>query len=89
METVELTVHLLKENLEFAERYAREHRMTVTELIDRCIGGLRAHMGMEGMEMPVHPEVEAISGVVPSGVDAEALHREHLLRKHDQRSSSD
>lgn len=84
METVELTVHLLKENLEFAEQYAREHQMTVAELIDRSIQGLRA-----GMDGPVHPEIEAISGVVPSEIDAEALHREHLLHKHGQRSNPD
>jgi hypothetical protein len=42
METIELTVRLPKENLEFAKRYAREHGLTVTELIGRYLKALQA-----------------------------------------------
>ena len=77
METAKLTVRLPKQDLEFAKQYAQEHRITVTELIDRFLQRLQA-----GRMSPIHPEIEKISGLVPSDIDAEALYREHLLSKH-------
>ncbi len=41
METAKLTVRLPKQDLEFAEQYARAHRITVGELIDRYLKDLR------------------------------------------------
>lgn len=73
-----LTVRLPRENLEFVKRYAAEHGVTVTEVLDRFLTRLR-----EGAERgAVHPDVQAISGLVPPDVDAEALYHEHLLEKH-------
>lgn len=77
METVKLTVRLPKKDLDFAKRYAQEHRITVTELIDRYLQRLQA-----GQVMAIHPEVERISGLIPSEIDAEALYHEHLMSKH-------
>ena len=77
METAKLTVRLPKEDLEFAKQYAREHSITVTELIDRYLQRLQA-----GRTFPIHPEVERISGLVPSEVDAKADYHEDLLSKH-------
>ena len=77
MATRELTVHLPKDDIDFAERYAETHRMTVDELIDRYLRRLRT-----GTKAPIHPDVERISGLVPPDIDAEALYREHLLDKH-------
>jgi hypothetical protein len=77
METAKLTVRLPKKDLEFAKKYAQEHRITVTELIDRYLRRLQG-------EQPaiIHPDVEKISGLVPADVDAEALYRQHLMEKH-------
>jgi hypothetical protein len=77
METAKLTVRLPKKDLEFAKRYAQDHRITVTELIDRYLQRLQA-----GQATLIHPEVERISGLVPPEVDAEALYHEHLMNKH-------
>jgi len=77
METTKLTVRLPKDDLEFAKRYAREHGMTVTELIDRYLRALQSVP-----EVRIHPAVEQISGLVPSTVDAEEEYREHILGKH-------
>ncbi|GAB4256148.1 MAG: hypothetical protein Kow0092_01970 [Deferrisomatales bacterium] len=77
METTKLTVRLPRAEVEFAKRYAREHGITVTALIDRYFSRLRA-----GAPGPVHPEVELFSGLVPEHVDARRLYREHLLDKH-------
>jgi hypothetical protein len=77
METMKLTVRLPKEDLEFAKRYAREHGMTVTELIDRYLRALQT-----GPKSKIHPEVERISGLIPSAVDAKEVYIEHILEKH-------
>jgi hypothetical protein len=76
METVKLTVRLPKRDLEFAKQYARSHRITVTELIDRYLRSLQAGSGA------IHQEVEKISGLIPAEADARAEYREHILRKH-------
>jgi Family of unknown function (DUF6364) len=47
-----LTVRLPKDDLEFVKRYARTHRVTVTELIDRYLRQLRGQA-----VSPIHPEV--------------------------------
>ncbi len=41
METAKLTVCLPKQDLEFAEQYARARRITVSELVDRYLRRLR------------------------------------------------
>jgi len=74
-----LTVRLPQENLEFVKRYAAEHQLTVTDVLDRYLTRLRE--GAEGRR--IRPEVEKISGLVPPEVDARALYHEHLLRKHE------
>ena len=76
MDSTKLTIRLPKRDLEFAKKYAQEHRITVTELIDRY---LRRLQGVE--PGAIHPEVERISGLVPSDVDSKALYREHLISK--------
>ena len=77
MESAKLTVRLPKRDLEFAKQYAQAHRITVTELIDRYLRSLQTRGGAA-----IHPEVEKISGLIPSDVDAISEYREHLLRKH-------
>ncbi|NJL29285.1 MAG: hypothetical protein HC897_16075 [Thermoanaerobaculia bacterium] len=42
METAVLTVRLPKQDLEFAERYARDRHMTLSELVDRLLMRLRS-----------------------------------------------
>jgi hypothetical protein len=73
-----LTVRLPEENLGFLKRYAAEHGLTVTEVIDRYLTRLREGAG----DHAIHPEVERISGLVPADVEARALYHEHLLSKH-------
>jgi hypothetical protein len=76
MDTAKLTVRLPKNDLEFAKRYAQAHRMTVTELIDRYLRSLQGEVGA------IHPEVERISGLIPSEVDARAEYRQQVLDKY-------
>lgn len=58
METAKLTVRLHKQSLEFAERYARTHRMTVDELIDRQLQKLPGARKSEPRESEPWPEDE-------------------------------
>jgi len=77
METTKLTVRLPRAEVEFAKRYAREHGVTVTALIDRYFSRLQA-----AVPQAIHPDVERFSGLVPADVDARQLRRDHLRGKH-------
>lgn len=73
-----LTVRLPDENLEFVKRYAKEHGVSVTEVLERFLTRLQT----AETRRPLHPKVERLSGLVPADVDARALYHEHLLDKH-------
>ena len=78
MDTAKLTVRLPKRSLDFAKEYAREHEITVTDLIARYLTRLQD-------EKPalIHPDVARFSGILPDEeVDDKALYYEHIERKH-------
>lgn len=72
-----------KQDLEFAKAYAQAHGMTVTEFLRRYLRRLRALQDSElnGWAKPC-PEVKALSGLVPEGIDVEAEYRQHVVTKH-------
>ena len=57
METAMLTVRLPKQDLEFAERYARSRRITVNKLVDELLRGLRN--SEETRSEPARSEMDA------------------------------
>jgi hypothetical protein len=61
--------------------YAKAHGLSVTEVIDRYLRRLRT---LERYKPS--PELEAITGLVPPEIDAEAAYRRHLLEKHGIRT---
>lgn len=75
--TAKLTIRLPKSDVDFAKAYAKAHGITVTEVIDRYFRRMRS---LE-RRTPA-PEIVAISGLVPSDVDAEEEYRKHLRDKH-------
>ncbi|HEY0780884.1 MAG TPA: DUF6364 family protein [Thermoanaerobaculia bacterium] len=77
MATARLTVRIPEEDLEFAKHFAREHGLTVSELVDRYLRALQAGSGSG-----IHPAVEKISGLIPSDIDAEKAYLEHVLDRH-------
>lgn len=77
MDTLELTIHLSPEDLEFAKEYARSHGLSVDELIDRYVKRLRIQK-----TNALHPDIERFSGIIPADIDAEKVYKEHLLKKH-------
>ena len=79
METTKLTIRLPRKDVEFAKAYAKAHGITVTEFIDRLLRRMR---NLE--RTSPHPEVEAISGLVPPDVDVQSEYHQHLLVKHSR-----
>jgi hypothetical protein len=76
-DSVKLTVRLPKEDLAFAKRYAEQHGITVTEFIDRYLRRMRA---MEQQELS--PDLEAITGLIPSDIQADKVWFEHRASKY-------
>lgn len=73
-----LTVRLPEESLAFLKRYAADHGLTVTEVVDRYLRRLRT----QSSRTDVHEKVARMSGLVPREIDAAAEHVAHLLEKH-------
>lgn len=73
----EQTIYLSDQDAETLKAYAQEHGLTVDEVIQRFVESLR---GPDDED--IHPEVQAISGLVPSDVDAEEEYGRYQLRKH-------
>lgn len=76
-ETVKLTIRLPRQDVEFAKAYAKAHDLSVTEVIDRYLRRMRALQSAEPS-----PELDFITGLVPSDVDAEIEYRHYLHEKH-------
>ena len=76
-ETTKLTIRLPVQDVLFAKRYAREHGISVTEVIDRYLRQLR-----ELENYSPSPALEAFSGILPPDIDAEREFREHQMQKH-------
>jgi hypothetical protein len=76
MNDAKLTIRLPISELEFAKAYARRSGFSLTALVGRYLARLQS--SAEG-EMPA--EIKAISGIVPSKVDARAEYHAHHMRK--------
>lgn len=77
--TTKLTIRLPSKDVEFVKAYAKRHGLSVTEVIDRYLRRIRA---LE--DYAPSPELDAITGVIPADVDAEAAFREHQREKHSK-----
>jgi hypothetical protein len=60
MPTATLTLSLPSEEIEFLQRYAQQHGLTVAEVVAGYLKRLRS-----GAEPEIHPEVPALAGLVP------------------------
>ena len=77
METRKLTVRLPTQDIGFAKKYAKQHGISLTELIDRYFESLQKPL----MGKP-HLEVQKITGLIPGHVDAKNEYREYIEGKH-------
>lgn len=78
-ETSKLTIRLPKDDLQFAKTYAKDHGITVTELIDRYLRRMQ-----RGQNSFCGQEVSKITGLLPKEIDPVEEYRKHLLNKHSQ-----
>jgi hypothetical protein len=72
------TIRISEEDAETLEAYAREHDLTVDEVVHRFARSLR-----DASSENIHPDVRAFTGLVPPDVDAEQEYKRHQLRKHE------
>lgn len=77
MRSATLTLDLASEELDSLRSFAGEHGITVDELVGRFAKGLRT-VGPTS----IHPEVLALTGLVPVAWDVETDHRNRLIDKH-------
>jgi hypothetical protein len=77
MDSTKLTIRLPRQDVEFAKAYAKAHGLTVTEVVDRYLRRMRA---LE--EQAPSPELDFITGLVSSDINAEDEHRRHLEKKY-------
>jgi hypothetical protein len=78
IETTKLTVRVPREHLEAAKEYARQHGVTLTEVIDRYLRSLQSS------KIEPSKEVATITGLVPTNIDAATEYRNHMVAKHSQ-----
>jgi len=76
--TSKLTVRLPTDSVDTAKAYARDHGMTVTDLVDRYFRRLRITDSQPG------EEVRSITGLLPPVIDGEADYRRFLGDKHSR-----
>lgn len=77
METSKLTVRLPTKDLLFAKEYAKNHGISLTELIDRYFEHLQ-----QSTQGQLHPEVQKITGLIPQSVDIREEYLEYIQGKH-------
>ena len=76
METSKLTIRLPKNDLEFAKEYARQHGMSLTQLVDRYFQRLQ-----KAGKIGPHAEVQKITGLISRDVNLNEYLR-HMEKKH-------
>jgi hypothetical protein len=79
IDTIKLTIRLPREDVAFAKDYAKAHGLSVTEVIARYLRRMRALD-----KQPPMPGLGAITGLVPSDVDAQTEFRRHRQNKHSR-----
>lgn len=68
-----ITIPLPDEDLSFLRAYSDAHGTSAEAFLARQARNLR-----ERLQRPLHPEVEAASGIISTELAAKEAHREHL-----------
>ena len=71
---MELTVQLPEDEAHFLETYAKEHAISVAELLARYARRLQ--------HRAPHPDNLEFTGTVPADIEARQEHRQHIENKH-------
>lgn len=76
MNDAKLTIRLPTADLEFARSYAKQNGFSLTALISRYLERLQS-----STDGKIPSEIKAITGIIPSSVDAREELRQHHMRK--------
>lgn len=71
----QIQINLPDQELSFLEQHARQQGLTVSELVQDWARRLE-------QRRRIHPEVAAISGILPENLDVQDQYYRHLLDKH-------
>lgn len=74
-----MTIRLPGEYLKFAQEYAKERDMTLSELVVGYFQRLKESLAEKD---ELDPSVREMIGIIPSGTDAKDDYDEYLMRKH-------
>ncbi len=77
MTTAPLTVNLPKNEIDFLKNYAQKHNLSISQLIDRWVKSLK-----EKPNIPIHPDIEKLTGIIPSDLDYRAVYYDGMMEKH-------
>lgn len=80
MNDARMTIRLPGETLLFAQNYARERQMSLSELVLRYFNRLKDSFVANDDVVPA--SVRDIVGILPSKVDVKKSYREHLAEKY-------
>ena len=80
MNDARMTIRLPGDALDFARQYARESRMTLSELVLRYFERLREINLRKSGAVP--RSVAKVAGIIPADVDVESEYRAHLAEKY-------
>jgi len=72
-----ITVPLPDEDLAFLREWSEKQGTSAEEFLARQARNLRQHL-----QRPLHPDVVAATGIIPSDIDAEKVYHEHLEKKY-------
>jgi hypothetical protein len=72
-----LTIELPPPDAAFAKDYAERHHISISELFDKMLQGLRYKE-----EDPIGPTIRRMIGILPHDMDTEAAKAEHLTHKY-------
>ncbi|MFN2343928.1 MAG: DUF6364 family protein [Desulfonatronovibrio sp.] len=76
MQTSKLTIRLPKDDLEFAKEYARQHGVSLTQLVNRYFQSIQ-----NATQNVTHAEVQKITGLIPQDIDLNE-YLQHIEKKH-------
>ena len=76
-DTTKLTIRLPTWQVEFVKRFAKNHGVTVTEVVSRYFEKLQSDT-----EHELHPEVQKMVGILPPDADIDAARWAHYKQKY-------
>ncbi len=80
MNDARMTIRLPGETLLFAQRYAQDRQITLSELVLRYFNRLRDSFAERRDDIP--KSVKDVAGILPQDIDVKKTYSEHIARKY-------